>query len=118
MCDKPPSANVLKIIDKVKGAPEPKSKPKLAINSKKGSSHVRSVSVGRDKRSELRARYWSLLFGNLKRSVSGSTNRSHLSGKKWIDEKVEYFLGHGVWEFGNCNVFFKVIDPLSETVTI
>ncbi|XP_043279180.1 S phase cyclin A-associated protein in the endoplasmic reticulum isoform X2 [Venturia canescens] len=55
---------------------KPPSIPRVARiasikRSMKNSSRVRSASTGRDKKSELQARYWAFLFGNLERAVDG-----------------------------------------------
>ncbi|XP_011298374.1 S phase cyclin A-associated protein in the endoplasmic reticulum isoform X1 [Fopius arisanus] len=54
---------------------KPPSIPRVTNSSIKRSikntTRVRSASTGRDKKSELQARYWAFLFGNLQRAVDG-----------------------------------------------
>ncbi|CAL7938595.1 unnamed protein product [Xylocopa violacea] len=61
-------------IEKVSKKPPSVPRVSQANNTKrsmKPTARVRSASTGRDRKSELQARYWAFLFGNLQRAVDG-----------------------------------------------
>ncbi|KYN07080.1 S phase cyclin A-associated protein in the endoplasmic reticulum [Cyphomyrmex costatus] len=62
--------NVEKITKKPPSVPR-QIQSSLTKRSMKPTTRVRSASTGRDKKSELQARYWAFLFGNLQRAVDG-----------------------------------------------
>ncbi|XP_037882095.1 S phase cyclin A-associated protein in the endoplasmic reticulum isoform X2 [Glossina fuscipes] len=68
-CRKPPkSSNAL--VPCQKQTIKTSSSPPRNSNKQSTGPRVRSASTGRDKKSELQARYWALLFGNLQRAVN------------------------------------------------
>ncbi|KAK3924987.1 S phase cyclin A-associated protein in the endoplasmic reticulum [Frankliniella fusca] len=64
---KPPSSP--RTVQDLKKDDAPIRTTKRAPDSSNPGSRVRSASTGRDKKSELQARYWAFLFGNLQRAV-------------------------------------------------
>ncbi|KAF7989886.1 hypothetical protein HCN44_008560 [Aphidius gifuensis] len=59
-----------RVTRKPPSVPRPSSSASLK-RSMKNPTRVRSASTGRDKKSELQARHWAFLFGNLQRAVDG-----------------------------------------------
>ncbi|XP_024876365.1 S phase cyclin A-associated protein in the endoplasmic reticulum [Temnothorax curvispinosus] len=62
--------NIEKITKKPPSVPR-QAQSGLTKRTMKPTTRVRSASTGRDKKSELQARYWAFLFGNLQRAVDG-----------------------------------------------
>ncbi|XP_076247843.1 short spindle 3 isoform X2 [Calliopsis andreniformis] len=64
------TSNTEKVVRKPPSVPRI-SQSNITKRSMKPTTRVRSASTGRDKKSELQARYWAFLFGNLQRAVDG-----------------------------------------------
>ncbi|XP_014222785.1 S phase cyclin A-associated protein in the endoplasmic reticulum isoform X1 [Trichogramma pretiosum] len=92
---------------------KPPSVPKVLQNSAskrslKSCARVRSASTGRDKRSEIQARYWAFLFGNLQRAVDAIYETCEEDENITECKEVILVLENYTRDFHNLIEWFKV----------